>query len=172
MNKQRNVKTSNKMMNYNGFNVEIFKNSDILKGMNNIESHGYSRNMSLEEMIPIAIEYRCPVIVRGGTNAKWYLKCQGKTEGYVREKIGKCDSTKWKRRTLYFIPQVCLQEKMEEFEQEKLEERISSMRRIALLKTKIDEKKAEIVAKQLELDEMMESMLTEEVNLRKDDFMC
>jgi hypothetical protein len=160
------------MMNYNGFNIEKFENCCIYNKQDFGEKYGYSRSLTLEEMIPIAVEYRCPVIVRGGTNAKWYLKGNNKTEDVVREKISKSDMNKWKRRTLYFIPQLCLQE--EELDTQRLEERISTMKRAVLVnefrkewKTKIDEKKTEIAAKQLELFAMEETAFIEEENISK-----
>ena len=166
---------SNKMMNYNGFNIEIYTNSAILHKKNLVEQFGYSRYLSLEEMIAIAIENRCPVIVRGGTNAKWYLKGKDKTENYVREKISKVDSSKCKRRTLYFIPQLCEQEDDEDTIrlQQQLQERISALKRTTYVQRiqkewqiKIDEKKAEIAAKQLELFEMQENAFIVEETIR------
>ena len=161
------------MMNYNGFNIEKFENCNVYHKQDFGEKYGYSRNLTLEEMISIAVENRCPIIVRGGNNAKWYLKGNNKTEDVVREKISKNDLNKWKRRTLYFIPQLCLQEEESDIQQ-RLEERILSMRRSVHVnalrkewKTKIDEKKTEIAVKQMELFAMEETALIEEEDMSK-----
>lgn len=160
------------MMNYNGFNIEKFENCNVYHKQDFGEKYGYSRNLTLEEMISIAVENRCPIIVRGGTNAKWYLKGNNKTEDVVREKISKSDMNKWKRRTLYLIPQLCLQE--EELDIQRLEERISTTRRSVRVnelrkewKTNIDEKKTEIAAKQLELFAMEEAVFIGEKEMSK-----
>ena len=156
------------MMNYNGFNIEKFEKIDIYQSV----KYGYSRNLTLEEIIPIAIENRYPIIVRDGCNAKWYLKVKNKTEDVIREKISK-SHPKFRLRVLYFIPRLCQQDE-DVIIQEHLEQRISIMRRAVHIKklrkmwmTKIDEKKKEIALKQMELFEIEEAAFIDEEIMSK-----
>ncbi len=65
----------------------IFPKTDILKGCNDVEDKGYTASKTLDEMIQLALENDCPVIVKGGVNAKWYLKGKGMSMDSIRELI-------------------------------------------------------------------------------------
>jgi hypothetical protein len=54
--------------------MQRFYGTDCLMNKNDIEPLGYDGNISEEEIIALAVKYKTPVIVKGGYNAKWYLK--------------------------------------------------------------------------------------------------
>ena len=62
---------------------------DFLKGTryNDIEPYGFDKSKTLGEMIDIAIENGCPIIIKAGADAKWYLKGKGRTNEYLKNKI-------------------------------------------------------------------------------------
>jgi hypothetical protein len=68
---------------------------DILKGTryNDIEPYGFDKLKTLGEMIDLAVLHKCPIIIKAGTNAKWYLKGKGRSydslKGKITENIGK-----------------------------------------------------------------------------------
>lgn len=62
-------------------------NCDILIGNNNIEKLGFDKNKSLGEMIDLAINNKCPIIIKNGFNGKWYLKGQGMDIEFLKTKI-------------------------------------------------------------------------------------
>ena len=65
--------------------ITKFENCDILIGNNNVERLGFDKTKTLGEMIDLAIINNCPIIIKGGLNAKWYLK--GKDIEFLKEKI-------------------------------------------------------------------------------------
>ncbi len=67
--------------------ITKFENCDILIGNNNVERLGFDKIKTLGEMIDLAINNNCPIIIKGGVNAKWYLKGQGKDIDYLKNKI-------------------------------------------------------------------------------------
>jgi hypothetical protein len=58
--------------------MQIFNATDAFIGQNNVERLGFDKNKTLEEMLALATEHKCPLIVKDG-RGKWYLKGQGKT---------------------------------------------------------------------------------------------
>jgi hypothetical protein len=60
---------------------------DILANNNDIEPHGFDKNLSEGNLIDLAVINNCPIIIKGGKTGKWYLKGKGKTLEYLRGKI-------------------------------------------------------------------------------------
>lgn len=53
--------------------------TDILIGSNDVEEKGFPKTHTLEQMMTMAIEHKCPIIIKNGTNGKWYLKGKSKS---------------------------------------------------------------------------------------------
>ena len=64
-----------------------YEKTDILKGDDSVDKYGFDKNFSEKEIIKIAIKYNVNIIVRGGLNAKWYLKGKGRTINELRDKL-------------------------------------------------------------------------------------
>ena len=60
---------------------------DILINQNDIEPHGFEKTKTETEMIALAIQHGCPIIVRNGKQGKWYLKGKGKPMDVLKQKI-------------------------------------------------------------------------------------
>jgi hypothetical protein len=58
--------------------MSVYESNDVYINKNDVEPLGFDKNKSLGEMINIAIQHHCCVIVKAGKNAKWYLKGQHK----------------------------------------------------------------------------------------------
>ena len=67
--------------------IERYYGSDCFKGNNDIEPKGFPETYTEEQMIALAIKYRCPLIARGGINGKWYLKCKNKKYEVLTQKL-------------------------------------------------------------------------------------
>ena len=67
-------------------NIQIFNATDALIGQNDIERLGFDKNRSLEDMIELATQHRCPLVVKDG-RGKWYLKGQGKTYEQITDAL-------------------------------------------------------------------------------------
>lgn len=72
-------------MNYN--RITRFSKCDILIGYNDISTLGFDKTKTEGEMIDLAVLHKCPIIVRNGTNGKWYLKGKEKPIPALMEKI-------------------------------------------------------------------------------------
>ena len=72
-------------MNFN--RITKYNKCDILKHNNDIESHGFDKNKTLGEMIDMAINNDCRIIIKDGFNGKWYLKGQHGNIDFLRLKI-------------------------------------------------------------------------------------
>ena len=48
--------------------ITKYENCDILIGNNNVEKLGFDKNKSLGEMIDLAINNNCPIIIKAGFN--------------------------------------------------------------------------------------------------------
>ena len=72
-------------MNFN--RITKYNKCDILKHNNDIESHGFEKNITLGEMIDTAINNDCRIIIKNGFNGKWYLKGKNKNIDFLRIKI-------------------------------------------------------------------------------------
>jgi hypothetical protein len=68
-----------------------------LYAKNEIEPLGF-KNRTEEQMIALAIEHRCPIIVKGSKNGiTWYLKGKGKTYEELEQIIKKNENNpRWK----------------------------------------------------------------------------
>jgi hypothetical protein len=40
-------------------------------------------------MVDLAIQHKCPILIKNGKNGKWYLKGQGKTMEFLRSEIAR-----------------------------------------------------------------------------------
>tara|TARA_B110000971_G_C20000718_1_gene496690 strand:+ start:617 stop:1426 length:810 start_codon:yes stop_codon:yes gene_type:complete len=71
--------------------ITRYHKCDILQATsyNNINSKGFDKNISEDEIILKAIEYNCPVIVKNGHDGKWYLKGHNKKYEFLQKKINK-----------------------------------------------------------------------------------
>lgn len=67
--------------------IDKFEKCDIFKCQNDIEKFGFPKDKTIWEMVDLAQKYKCPIIVKAGKNAKWYLKGRGKEESFLRETI-------------------------------------------------------------------------------------
>jgi hypothetical protein len=67
--------------------ITRFSNCDILISKNDVEYYGFPKTKTEGEMIDLAIEYRCPIIVKNGNKGKWYLKGRGKQIADLKNKI-------------------------------------------------------------------------------------
>jgi hypothetical protein len=47
---------------------------DILLHKNDVEWHGFDKTKTEGEMIDLAANYGCPIIIKNGIHGKWYLK--------------------------------------------------------------------------------------------------
>lgn len=52
-----------------------------------VEPHGYPNTKTTGEMIDLAIQNECKLILKNGKNGKWYLKGQNKTIEFLKKKI-------------------------------------------------------------------------------------
>ncbi len=72
-------------MNYNI--ITRFSKCDILRNNNDVNYYGFEKTKTEGEMIDLAIKNNCPIIIKNGINGKWYLKGNGKTIEYLKNKI-------------------------------------------------------------------------------------
>jgi hypothetical protein len=69
--------------------ITRFLKCDILISQNDVELYGFPKSKTEGEMIDLAIEFRCPIIVKNGIKGKWYLKGKGKHIIELKSKIDK-----------------------------------------------------------------------------------
>jgi hypothetical protein len=62
---------------------------DFWLNKNDVEPNGFDATLSREHMIGLAVLNRCPLIVKNGLKAKWYLKGRGKTRDEILKNIEK-----------------------------------------------------------------------------------
>lgn len=67
--------------------ITRYLNCDILINQNDVEYYGFHKSFTEGEMIDLAVENNCPVIVRNGKNGKWYLKGKDKSLEYIKTLI-------------------------------------------------------------------------------------
>ena len=97
------------MMNFNGYDIEKYKNCDVFHNVCELQPKGFSKEISRDDILNIATSNRCPIVVKDETG-KWYLKGTDRTEDFLRDKILKSNPEKKKRYVLYFIPELCEQQ--------------------------------------------------------------
>ena len=56
--------------------ITTFDKCDFYIGKNEIERLGYSGKTSMGNIIDLALEHKCRVIIKNGVNGKYYLKCK------------------------------------------------------------------------------------------------
>jgi hypothetical protein len=81
--------------------VTKYTDCDFWIHRNDVQRLGFDKNLNYEEMIELAVKYRCPIIVKNG-KGKWYLKGNRRTKDEIQEQIEKHLGKK-RRRTLYFV---------------------------------------------------------------------
>ena len=78
-------------MNYT--TITRYANCDILLHKNDVSLYGFDKNKSEGEMIDLACNRGCSIIIKNGKNGKWYLKGNGQSvaflKGKINEKVGK-----------------------------------------------------------------------------------
>jgi hypothetical protein len=84
-------------------NITKYDRCDFLRDNNNVQRLGFERNKTLGEMIDLAVTHRCPIIIKSGPNAKWYLKGQGKTTEFLRAEIERKRGTRREGVICYFL---------------------------------------------------------------------
>lgn len=83
-------------------NVFYYSNTDIYVRDDDIEK-GLDKNLSLSNVIDIAIQNKSPIIVKHG-KGKWYLKGKYKDMNIIKEKLSTLQKkTYMMNRHLYFI---------------------------------------------------------------------
>jgi len=75
-------------------NIARFQKCDILIGRNDIEKYGFTKTLSEDEMIQLAIRYGSPVVVKNGKKGKWYLKGRGIEREAIQQKITEANGLK------------------------------------------------------------------------------
>ena len=58
-------------------NIKLYNDTDVFIGNNNIERLGYDRNETFTDILKIAIDNKCHIIIKSG-KGKWYLKGMNK----------------------------------------------------------------------------------------------
>jgi hypothetical protein len=96
------------MMKFNDYDVEKYKNCDVFHNICELQSKGFSKDISRKDIFNIAISNRCPIIVKDETG-KWFLKGIDRREEFLRDKIFKSNPEKRRGYVLYFIPELCEQ---------------------------------------------------------------
>lgn len=66
--------------------IKLYENTDAFIMKNEVEWLGFDCNTSFGEIINLAMQNNCRLIVKNG-NGKWYLKCAGKTYEEVKIKL-------------------------------------------------------------------------------------
>lgn len=59
-------------MNFNGYNIEKYRNCDVFHNVCDLQPKGFSRENSRNDILSIAISSRCPIVVKDETG-KWFL---------------------------------------------------------------------------------------------------
>ncbi len=72
-------------MNYT--KITRYLKCDILLHKNDVVWYGFEKTKTEGEMIDLAIQNVCPIIIKNGINGKWYLKGKGKTIDYLKNNI-------------------------------------------------------------------------------------
>jgi hypothetical protein len=74
-------------MNFN--KITKYNNCDILIrwNYNEIQDKGFDKNKTLGEMINLALENNCKIIIKSGYRGKWYLKGKDKSVDFLQSKI-------------------------------------------------------------------------------------
>ncbi len=87
------------------FNLSIvsYEKTDILHHKNDIQEFGFSKDKSFGEMIDLALKYECPLIVKAGKNAKWYLKGNGRNIDDLKIMLEKNKGKKREGKITYLI---------------------------------------------------------------------
>ena len=80
--------------------MRIFENRDVFRNKNFVEPHGFSRDLSLDEMLLIARQHGATGIVKNGAG-KWYLREQPREE--LLERLTSPTIKDYERRTFYLL---------------------------------------------------------------------
>lgn len=67
--------------------ITRYPKKDILSNENEVQQNGFDKNMTLGQMIDLAIEHNCRVICKNGDNGKWYLKGKNRPAADMRARL-------------------------------------------------------------------------------------
>jgi hypothetical protein len=67
--------------------IRRFANCNIANHENHVSQRGFDKTMKEEDIIRIAIENWCPIIVKNGKNGRWYLRGRGKTTEFLQSQL-------------------------------------------------------------------------------------
>jgi len=67
--------------------ITTYLRRDILINKNDVEDLGFPATRTVGEMIDLAIQHGCKLIVKNGKNGKWYLKGKTRSIDYLKEKL-------------------------------------------------------------------------------------
>jgi len=82
--------------------IKLYENSDVFAfSLGNVEYYGYSSSKTIGEMIDIAIQNNCKIIMKQG-KGKWYLKGQDKEYDNLKTKL-ETNNGKYPRRKCWLI---------------------------------------------------------------------
>jgi hypothetical protein len=65
----------------------FYPETDVLHHQNDIEPLGFPKTNTLDEMIACAREHECYIITKSGKNGKWYIKGNGRTLEFLKNKL-------------------------------------------------------------------------------------
>lgn len=88
------------MMSKMSSTMRIFENRDVFRNKNFVEPYGFSRDLSLSEMLLIARQHGATGIVKNGAG-KWYLREQPREE--LLERLTSPTIKDYERRTFYLL---------------------------------------------------------------------
>jgi len=65
----------------------FYPETDILHHQNDVQPLGFPKTKTLGEMIACAREHECNIITKNGKNGKWYIKGNGRTLEFLKNKL-------------------------------------------------------------------------------------
>jgi hypothetical protein len=81
-------------------NMRVFENRDVFRNKNFVEPLGFSRDLTLDEMLIIARQHGATGLVKNGAG-KWYLRNQPREELLAR--LTSPTIRDYERRTFYLL---------------------------------------------------------------------
>ena len=81
-------------------NMRVIENRDVFRNKNYVEAYGFSRDLTLAEMLVIARQHGATGLVKNGAG-KWYLRNQPREELLAR--LTSNTIRDYERRTFYLL---------------------------------------------------------------------
>ncbi len=81
-------------------NMRVFENRDVFRNKNYVEAYGFSRDLTLAEMLIIARQHGATGLVKNGAG-KWYLRNQPREELLAR--LTSPTIRDYEKRTFYLL---------------------------------------------------------------------